>query len=290
MKQLLFIFIFLFCLITAKSQEPAITMTAALGSPIRLIIHAKVSNTIVKVDFGDGKFVESSVAFTNGYSSDIVGTVKVTQLIKIYGSEITQLSCSSNELTTLDVTKCPSLISLWCEANQLKKLDVSKNPGLEVIDCSENRLTSLDITNLTALERIDCGENQISNLTINNNPALTEIFCTSNQLTFATLPLVQSTGIYYIYGIQNKTLIPKSINIETPLDLSNQYSIHGNSTNYEWCIKNGPRLVENVDYSISAGKTTFLKIPADSVVCYMTNATFPRLNLETTYIKVTKRA
>lgn len=68
-----------------------------------------------------------------------------------YFTGLTSLDCSSNQLTTLDLTGLTRLIDLDCSANQLTSLDVSGLTLLNSLDCSGNRLTSLDITQLDNL-------------------------------------------------------------------------------------------------------------------------------------------
>jgi hypothetical protein len=60
---------------------------------------------------------------------------------------LTNLSCSSNQLTTLDVSKNVALIDLDCGSNQLTTLDVSKNVTLIDLDCGSNQLISLNLKN-----------------------------------------------------------------------------------------------------------------------------------------------
>ncbi len=74
---------------------------------------------------------------------------------------LTELDCSGNELTSLDVSKNTKLTRLHCYSNQLTTLDVSKNTELTWLWCSNNQLTSLDVSGCTALAWLDCSSNQI---------------------------------------------------------------------------------------------------------------------------------
>lgn len=75
------------------------------------------------------------------------------------------------------------------------------------------------------------------------------------------------------------------------IDLSSQLTANGNTTVYTWKTKGGTSLVAGTDYTLTNGKTVFLKPQTDSVYCEMTNATFPGFTwsnaLTTTRIKVT---
>ena len=96
---------------------------------------------------------------------------------------LTELMCSSNPLTSLDVTQNLALRNFNCRDNQLTSLDVSQNTALTQLRCSSNQLTSLDITQNTALNSLFCDDNQLTSLDVSQNTSLTFLLCYSNQLT-----------------------------------------------------------------------------------------------------------
>ena len=65
---------------------------------------------------------------------------------------LTYLSCWSNELTSLDVSKNTELTYLNCSNNQLTSLDLSNNTALERLECYSNDITSLDVSMCRGLE------------------------------------------------------------------------------------------------------------------------------------------
>ncbi|MCE8163454.1 MAG: hypothetical protein I3273_05440 [Candidatus Moeniiplasma glomeromycotorum] len=77
-------------------------------------------------------------------------------------SNLKELKCEGNQITSLDVTNCSKLDKLNCEFNQLVDLRLSKN--LKEVICGGNRLTNLDLTNLLQLENLDCSNNLLTNL------------------------------------------------------------------------------------------------------------------------------
>ena len=100
-----------------------------------------------------------------------------------YFTELEYLSCSSNQLTALDVRNNTKLQKLLCASNQLTDLDVTKNPELKSLNCYKNQLTALDVTKNPKLKDLYCHSNQLSALDVTNNPKLAELYCGSNQLT-----------------------------------------------------------------------------------------------------------
>ncbi|MBR5634109.1 MAG: ribosomal protein L7/L12 [Prevotella sp.] len=74
---------------------------------------------------------------------------------------LTYLACTSNQLTSLDVSGCTALKYLYCFSNQLTSLDVSGCTALTLLSCNSNQLTSLDVSKNTALWTLYCYSNQI---------------------------------------------------------------------------------------------------------------------------------
>ena len=108
-----------------------------------------------------------------------------------YGSDGV-LTCEEIvDITTIDVSNkgiqslkgiefFTALEYLSCTGNQLTTLDVSKNTKLTQLYCTENQLTTLDVSNNTALTKLDCGYNQLTTLDVSKNTALVELRCINN--------------------------------------------------------------------------------------------------------------
>lgn len=102
-------------------------------------------------------------------------------------TNLTLINCSSNSLTSLDVSKNTQLTSLDCSDNQITSLDFSNNLSLQELDVSTNLLTSLDVSMLSQLTSLDCGDNQLRSLNTDANPELMELDCGGNMLTSLTV-------------------------------------------------------------------------------------------------------
>ena len=117
-------------------------------------------------------------------SSDAPDGKKIKSLEGVqYFTNLKQLDCHYNQLTSLDVSKNTALTTLYCYANQLTKLDVSKNIALEELSCHTNQLTTLDVSKNTALEWLFCTSNQLTTLDVSHNTMLVRLVCASNRLT-----------------------------------------------------------------------------------------------------------
>ena len=115
---------------------------------------------------------------------------------------LTCLNCSTNQLTSLDVSKNTALTSLYCYAIQLTSLDVSLNTALTTLSCGFNQLTSLDVSKNTALTWLDCCLNQLTSLDLSKNTALTNLWCYENQLT--SLDISENSTFTDLECVDNK--------------------------------------------------------------------------------------
>ncbi len=93
------------------------------------------------------------------------------------------LRCTSNQLTSLDLSQNVALTYLDCNTNLLTSLNVTQNIALTLIACQDNQLTSIDVSQNTAVNLFFCFNNQIGSLDLTQNSALTFLDCSSNQLT-----------------------------------------------------------------------------------------------------------
>jgi hypothetical protein len=100
-------------------------------------------------------------------------------------------------------------------------------------------------------------------------------YCNDNLFTFTTLPLKQTTWSIYAYAPQRAIQIPKGFEVGGMVDLSAHLTVKLDTTFYKWKTKGGSVLLVGTDYTMTDGKTTFLKGNKDSLYCEMTNKAFP---------------
>ena len=121
------------------------------------------------------------------------------------GNSLKYLTCSVNELTSLDLSKCSELTELSCSSNKLTSLDLSANKKLQKIVAQTNALTTLDTQNLpeltdlylwgnhdlksidvsknTKLEFLSVSHCKLTSLNVSNNRKLVKLYVDDNQLT-----------------------------------------------------------------------------------------------------------
>lgn len=141
-----------------------------------------------------------------------------------YFTELEQLDCSSNELTSLDVSENKKLKVLDCYANyfvsldfssnteleildvsydmELIFLDISKNTALKVLECNYSSLQTLDISNNVNLVKLICYDCELDRLDISNNTKLQMLKCRKNHL--ATLDISKNAALTYLDCSYNK--------------------------------------------------------------------------------------
>lgn len=112
------------------------------------------------------------------------------------------LNISSNQLTSIDLTFNTALKQFSCSANQLVSLDLSHNTAMVQLNCASNRLVSLDLDNNTALVQLTCSSNQINSLDVGHNTLLAQLMCSSNQI--GTLDLSSNDYIATVFCSSNR--------------------------------------------------------------------------------------
>ena len=89
-----------------------------------------------------------------------------------YFTELTELDCSYDKLTSLDVSKNTKLKKLVCKENQITSLDLRKNKDLEILDCHLNQISSLNVNGCDKLYDLDSVGNPLEYLEITKTPLL----------------------------------------------------------------------------------------------------------------------
>lgn len=114
---------------------------------------------------------------------------------------VVKLYCSSNQLTSLDVSDCMALQRLECNENQLISLDVSGCTSLERLEFENNPLTFLDVSS-TLLTYLDWRKGQLITLDVSNCTSLYDLNCSSNQL--ASLDVSGCTALQWLNCSSNQ--------------------------------------------------------------------------------------
>lgn len=154
-------------------------------------------NYLLEQDYGkDGKLTEDEIENITSLS---IMSEEINSLQGIeYFIKLIRLDCSSNYLTSLDISKNVALTYLDCSRNQLTVLDVSKNTKLEQLWCNKNQLTTLDVSRNTILQSLYCHNNQLTALDVSGY-RIFRLRCEDNQLT-----TLNASNVGYLYCNDNQ--------------------------------------------------------------------------------------
>lgn len=135
------------------------------------------------------------------------------------------LSCHLNNITSLEVSSNTVLTNLSCYSNELATLNMSNNPLLTYLSCEYNSLTNLDVSTNSALRYLSCFFNDLTTLDISNSTLLTDLYCDKNDLT--ALDISNNNALIHLQCFENDL---------TSLDVSNNLlledlSCHDNDLN-----------------------------------------------------------
>lgn len=124
--------------------------------------------------------------FSSDYESTPLEFTLQSQEFKIYGP-IAFLWVNNNEITQLNIQKCPSISYLSIIDNKITTMDVSKNTGLRTAEMGWNRLESIIFGNNEKLEDIYLNHNRIKSIDIHLLTSLYAVDLSENRLEEITL-------------------------------------------------------------------------------------------------------
>jgi hypothetical protein len=129
-----------------------------------------------------------------------------------------EVYCDNNQLDSLNVGGCTSLVTLVCSNNYLTNLEVDLDAGsinsvLTYLDCHNNQLTSLNLSENTSLNTLICNNNNLTSLNIhngnNNNMPNTQFVSTPTTTGTGLLTIKSDSGSpITLNGSHNYTNIP----------------------------------------------------------------------------------
>ena len=139
----------------------------------------------VTIDWGDGTTPqEISLSGKINQQHTYSNVNQNNKDIIITCTNITNLDCSNNQITSMDVSENTALTQLACNRNNLTSLDVSKNTNLKFLDCSENKLEgSWNLNANTLLITLMCNDNKLTGLILTGCTGLKTLNCNNNLLT-----------------------------------------------------------------------------------------------------------
>ena len=225
--------------------EQALINLGLDSGPLNDSVPTKIIDTLNRLD------VSSQSIFNLTGIEDFIGleslscpSNRITSLDVSKHLSLKYLDCSNNRLTSLELSKNTALRVLYCSLNSITKLDLSFNSSLYTLDCGKNQLTSLDVSKNPALERLECEENYIKILDVRKKPSLRILYCWKNQLK--SLDISDNSVLRELYCDVNQLT---SLDVSKNLDLGGLYCSSNKLTSLN--VKNGNNLKMTNDSEIT---------------------------------------
>ncbi len=137
------------------------------------------------IDLGHDDVIDGSVltANINTVAELIVDNKSISSLTGIEDFiALTNLNCSNNSISNIDINNNAALNVLNCSNNNLSNLDISNNNLLVNLFCFDNPITSLDVSNNPVLIILNCANTLISSLDVSNKLNLDILVCSDNSI------------------------------------------------------------------------------------------------------------
>ncbi len=198
MKRLLLLFVLVSGIINAQIVDiPDPYFKEALTTGFE----KDLDGNVVRIDANEDGEIQISEAIAISELS-----VDGLQIADLSGIEafinLRKLNCSSNQLSSLNISQNTNLTKLNCSINSITALDVSQNVNLTSLQIILNEISYIDLSQNTKLTGLQCGANKISNIDLSQNTNLTSLACERNDLT--TLDLSNNTKLNYLFcGLNN---------------------------------------------------------------------------------------
>jgi len=147
-------------------------------------------NSLTSLNVSNLSRLQTLYCYNNRLTSLILPSSSSSSLqtLSCYNNNFSSLSVTSHSnLTSLDASNNPSMISLYCYGNKLSSLNVKNCPALQTLKCygSNNTYSTLDLTGTTALTYLDCGPcpNLSSITNLSNCTGMKTLICYESKLS-----------------------------------------------------------------------------------------------------------
>jgi len=164
MRLILFIIAVLLCAPSFAQNETYIEITTAknIGENISLSLKANsaANEALIWIDInGNGQKDSGEEVTTFGAN---VNYQLQSQTLKIYGP-VWVLSCAYNKITQINLSPAhPNLSQIWCSSNQISELDLSNNTNISYLSCQSNKMKRLVFNTDSKIKTVSFRNNEFS--------------------------------------------------------------------------------------------------------------------------------
>lgn len=179
---------------------------------------------------------------TNLYSALLSSNILAGTLDVSNSTDLTNLACDYNQLSTLVLPNTATLQTLRCNNNKLTALDVENKINLTLLTCNSNQIISLQVAQLAKLQNLTCQFNKLKELDLSGATELQILYCNNNQIT--QLDVSQNTKISLLFCLSNKLT---SLDVTHQTNLT-QLNASGNLGLSYICVKDAALATTNTKY------------------------------------------
>ncbi len=223
MKHIYFLLIFCFTITISKAQ--------IVNIPDANFKNELLNNYPVIDTNGDGE-VELSEAQTITYLGVAFSSIQDLTGIEAF-TNLVNLDCRNNELSSLDLSNNMALFELDCSDNQLTSLILGNNTTLQRLRANQNQLSALDVSSHISLREMSVNLNSLTSLDISNNIILEDLSAYNNNISTLNLNGAEALKTLSAGGNQLIVLdVSNNLNLESLGASSNQLSSLDVSNNF----------------------------------------------------------
>ena len=189
---------------------------------------------------------------------------RVTDLTGIeHFTELTELHCANNALTTLDLSKNIKLEKLYCVNNEIISLDLNNNTELKWLYCAANNLTELDLSNNKKLVHLDAGHNRLEKLDLSQNTELDALGVGLYSEGSDNPDATQANMLTELdlSALKKLTYLDASGNMLTSIDLSNNTKLSNVDLSYNRLAGVELGHLSMLEYISLEGNTVYVNAP-----------------------------
>ena len=139
------------------------------------------------------KCVKEQVFQSDIKDTDLLDATKQQQLAAVSGGALDIAGKEISDLTGIQYFT--GLTELDCSDNQLSMLDVSALTGLTSLNASRNYLTYVNVTGLATLQSMNLDNNFLQTIDVSTNTALTQLYIDYNGITSFDMTKYKGPGL-----------------------------------------------------------------------------------------------
>ncbi|TPG44467.1 T9SS type A sorting domain-containing protein [Flavobacterium pectinovorum] len=175
-----------------------------LSANIKKVTYLDLSSS----NISDMTGIEDFIALTElNCTSNTISNIDVT-----HNKSLITLTLHDNNLTTLDLTANTELFNVMFSKNQIETIDLSQNKKLHYLAADDNLLTAIDVSLNTELESFYCINNKITTIDVTNLPNLLDLSIGLNKISEINLSKNTKLAIFQCF-LNNLSSLDLSQNV-----------------------------------------------------------------------------